>query len=91
MPDEGEANQLTFKNNGLPKNLNEHSYMQLNEESVNVELDTSRGEPTINDDYVNKDKSFRNGNKLDTLEDIETVGQNGAFVSKKSSPPMITP
>ena len=87
MPDEGEANQHTFKSKGLYTNLNEGSYVHLNEESVNVELDTSREGRAI----ANNNRSPRSDNKIETLEDIETAGQNGAFISKKSSPPMITP
>lgn len=75
--------------------LNENSHLMLNEESVNVELDTSRNEQTIIDDYANKDQSLTH-EKIETLEDSETTnGQNvavgGAFASKKSSPPVITP
>ena len=71
--------------------------MMLNEESVNVELDTSRNEQTIIDDYANKDQSSltNENSKIETLEDNDTNGQNvvvgGAFSSKKSSPPVIAP
>ena len=43
-------NKAGFNNHN---NLNENSYVKLNEDSVNVELDTSRQDRTIIDDYVN--------------------------------------
>ena len=55
--------------------LNENSHLMLNEESVNVELDTSRNEHTIIDDYANKDRSLQHADsKIETLEDNDTNG-----------------
>ena len=46
--------------------------MNLNEQSVNVELDTSRNQNSMAEDQHNKDQSFTVDNKIETLEDIET-------------------
>ena len=50
--------------------------MQLNEQSVNVELDTSRNEKAGPvDEYENREQqSFTVDNKVETLENIETTG-----------------
>lgn len=60
----------------------------LNEQSVNVDLDdkTANDSPQLGN--INNQEQAKD-NQIDTLEDLDTSRQDGAFIAKKSSPPMI--
>ena len=70
---------------------NTGSFLVLNEQSVNVELETPLGgEVTDADSFRNKEKAAVD-QQIDTLEDdvLDSQRQDGAFKGKYSQPPMI--
>ena len=59
---------------GLPAGVPRDSgFLKLNEDSVNVELDTSRCGPTNLDEYGSKDEILvKQDDQIDTLEKVES-------------------
>ena len=68
----GEKAQATMKRAGVSNNTNS-GFLKLNEDSVNVELDTSHGGlPTNLDNYESKEQNIiATDDKTDTLENID--------------------